>query len=179
MSPARHPARHVVVMGVSGCGKTQVGEHLAAALGWGFVEGDQHHPPANIAKMSSGRPLDDKDRWPWLETLRELLRDDDRRGRSTVLPCSALKRSYRDVLRAGVPADRIYFVHLHGEFEVLLARMTRREHFMPPSLLRSQYDALEPLGPDEPGALVDVAATLDVVRREAERVVRGWLGRGG
>src|SRR5688572_1461017 len=98
--------QHVVVMGVAGCGKTTVGEGLAAELGWTFDEGDRFHPAANVAKMSAGIPLQDADRWPWLEALAGLIRERDRSG-SSVLACSALRRSYRDLLRTG--ADRVRF----------------------------------------------------------------------
>jgi gluconokinase len=169
---------HVVVMGVSGTGKTTVGERVAAALGARFIEGDAHHPPANIAKMAAGTPLTDEDRAPWLEALGELLAEHDRRGGGAVLACSALRRCYRDVLRRAVPGSRVFFVHLDGPREVLERRMgSRTKHFMPAALLRSQRDTLEPLGPDEPGAVVDVSAPLDdVVDAAAAAVVRGCSG---
>jgi gluconokinase len=148
--------QHVVVMGVSGCGKTTVAEGLAAVLGWPFDEGDRFHPAANIAKMSAGHPLDDADRWPWLEILAERIRDKEAAGSSSILSCSSLKRRYRDILRGGAP--RVRFVHLHGDKAVLAARLaTRKDHFFPPDLLDSQFAALEPLGPDEDGVVVDVA----------------------
>ena len=143
-------------MGVSGCGKTTVGEGLAAALGWPFDEGDRYHPPGNIAKMSAHVPLEDADRWPWLEALARLIAGHEAAGESSVLACSSLKRAYRDLLRSGAP--RVRFLHLHGSFEVLAARLAARKgHFFPPDLLRSQFAALEPLGPDEDGVVVDVA----------------------
>lgn len=148
--------QHVVVMGVSGCGKTTVGERLAALLGWPFDEGDRFHPPANIAKMSAGIPLDDADREPWLAILADRLRANEAAGTSSILACSALKRRYRDLLRAGAP--RVRFLHLHGDRAVLAARLAaRKHHFFPPDLLDSQFAALEPLGPDEDGVVVDVA----------------------
>jgi gluconokinase len=152
-------------MGVSGTGKTTVAAELADHFGWTFVEGDSLHPPANIAKMSAGIPLDDDDRRPWLEALASLQAFHHADGISTVLTCSALKRAYRDVLRSGVPDGSLLFVHLAAPFEVLRERMESREHFMPSSLLQSQFDALEPLGADELGTVVDVSLPLaDVVR---------------
>ncbi len=143
-------------MGVSGCGKTTVGEGLAAALGWPFDEGDRYHLPASIEKMSAHIPLTDADRWPWLEKLAELIGGHEAAGESSVLACSSLKRAYRDVLRSGAP--RVRFVHLHGSFEVLADRLAgRKGHFFPADLLKSQFATLEPLDPDEDGIVVDVA----------------------
>ncbi len=154
----------MVVMGVSSTGKTEVGQRLAARLGAEFLEGDGYHPEQNIAKMSAGIPLTDEDRQPWLETLAQLIGSWDIDGVPTVLTCSALRRRYRDVLRTAVPAPRLVFVHLHASFEVLEARMrARTDHFMPASLLRSQFETLEPLEPDETGFVIDVSSTLDDV----------------
>jgi len=148
-------------MGVSGTGKTSVGERLAASLGAQFLEGDAYHPEANIEKMSAGVPLTDEDRTPWLETLARIVRTRDDEAVPTVLTCSALRRCYRDVLRSAVPAPRLVLVHLHAPFEVLEERMSRRQgHFMPPTLLRSQFDTLEPLEADETGILLDVSNDL-------------------
>jgi gluconokinase len=158
-------------MGVSGTGKTTVAEALADQLGLTFIEGDDLHPPANIVKMSSGTPLDDDDRRPWLEILGSLLASHHADDVSTVLTCSALKRAYRDILRADVPAGAVFFVHLAAPFDVLRARMEAREHFMPPSLLRSQFDTLEPLGPDETGAVFDVTPPADEVVAAVQRFV--------
>lgn len=157
--------QHVVVMGVSGCGKTTVGERLAAVLGWPFDEGDRYHPQANIEKMSAHMPLEDADRWPWLEALAGLIAEHEAAGQSSVLACSALRRAYRDVLRSGAP--RVRFLHLHGSFAVLAERLAaRKRHFFPADLLRSQFATLEPLGPDEDGIVVDVALDPDTqVRR--------------
>lgn len=176
--PSRDPAaatrpgrggrpRHVVVMGVSGTGKTTVAARLADGFGWTFIEGDSLHPPANIEKMSAGIPLDDDDRRPWLESLASIQAFHHDDGVSTVLTCSALKRAYRDVLRGGVPDGAVFFVHLAAPFEVLRARMESREHFMPPSLLQSQLDTLEPLEADERGVVLDVSQPVDDVVRAA------------
>jgi gluconokinase len=161
---------HVVVMGVSATGKTTVGEKLAAELDCEFVEGDQLHPRRNIEKMEHGQPLDDEDRWPWLQAIAELVAVKDLEGTSTVVTCSALKRSYRDVLRDAAPT---FFVHLHAPFEVLQGRMQlRTKHFMPTSLLHSQFDTLEELGDDESGVVVDVTPPVDEVVEEAVNAVR-------
>ena len=158
--------QHVVVMGVSGCGKSTIGIALASRLGWPFDEGDKYHLPSSVEKMAAHIPLGDADRWPWLDKLAELIREHEAAGRSSVLACSALKRAYRDVLRRGAP--RVRFVHLHGAREVLQARLdARKGHFFPPDLLASQYATLEPLGPDEDGIVVDVALDPDSQVREA------------
>src|SRR5918996_273546 len=135
----------VVLMGVSGAGKTEVGTRLAEALGGTFAEGDDYHPPANVEKMRSGVPLDDADRQPWLETLsREIGRWLDA-SRTVVLACSALKQRYRDILKAGRPGVR--FVHLEGDPDLIRKRLDkRRGHYMPASLLESQFAALEEAG---------------------------------
>jgi gluconokinase len=132
----------IVLMGVSGTGKTAVGTRLARALGGEFVEGDDYHPPANVEKMRSGVPLDDADRQPWLETLsREIGRWLDA-GKTVVLACSALKQRYRDILKAGRAGVR--FAHLEGDKDLIRARLAqRRGHYMPASLLDSQFAALE------------------------------------
>lgn len=160
------PQLHVVVMGVSGCGKSAVGEAIAKQLGLPLIEGDAFHPAANIEKMSRGLPLTDEDRAGWLAGLgREL----QQRPQGAVLTCSALKRSYRDGLRAGVPGLR--FVHLALSPAQALERVTSRPgHFYPPSLVASQFQALEdPSG--EPGVVV-VDATLPL-ERVAQQAVAG------
>jgi gluconokinase len=142
-------------MGVSGCGKTTVAQGLAEATGWTLTEGDEHHPRANIDKMASGTPLTDEDRRPWLQRLADWVHQQQEAGRSSVLSCSALKRSYRDVLRSGAPDVR--FVHVHGDRAVLEERLgTRAGHFFPARLLDTQLETLEPLGPDEAGVVVDL-----------------------
>jgi gluconokinase len=166
-------ARQVVVMGVTATGKSAVGTRLADRLDMAYIEGDEFHPEANIAKMSAGEPLNDDDRRPWLETLARMLGDNREAGVATVLGCSALRRSYRDILRGSMPADAVVFVHLVASFDVLRDRMEQREHFMPASLLQSQFDTLEPLDDDERGVQLDVDAPLeDVVDAAASAVER-------
>jgi gluconokinase len=161
---------HIVVMGVSATGKTSVAIPLAEELGCEFVEGDELHPRQNIEKMTHGIPLTDEDRWPWLQAIAELVSVKDFEGTSTVVTCSALKRSYRDVLRDAAPT---FFVHLDAPFEVLRDRMQHRtKHFMPAALLKSQFATLEPLGDDESGAVIDVSPPLDEVVEEAVNAVR-------
>ncbi|RRS01780.1 gluconokinase [Glycomyces terrestris] len=156
-------ATSLVVMGVSGSGKSTVAKLLAGRLGWPFAEGDEFHPEANVAKMRAGVPLTDADREPWLRTLRDWIGEQAAAGKSTVVTCSALRRAYRDLLREA-DAD-VRFVHLDGTRELIAERLAHRSgHFMPPALLDSQFAALEPLGPDEAGIVVDVAdAPEDIV----------------
>lgn len=171
-SPMSERVPSIVVMGVSGTGKSTVARELARRLGLDMVEGDDHHPRANVDKMSSGVPLDDDDRRPWLLELAAILRA----GPAQVMTCSALKRSYRDLLREGV-GQGVLFVHLDGTREVLMPRMAKREkHFMPPSQLDNQLDTLEALEPDEWGVVVDVTPPVDQVVSAAERAVRAELG---
>jgi gluconokinase len=160
---------HFVVMGVSGSGKTAVGRRVAARLGYDFADADDFHSAASIEKMARAEPLDDADRASWLQRLAKWLAEQHAAGRSTVLACSALKRAYRDVLRGAAPAVR--FVHLAVPRDVLLARMRGRTHFMPPELLDSQLQTLEPLRADEPGFTIDATGALeDVVASVAERM---------
>jgi gluconokinase len=135
----------VVVMGVSGSGKTVVGQALASALGWPFIEGDDYHPPANVAKMAAGTPLDDDDRWPWYDRLAAEMAAILAGGGNAVLACSALKQSYRDRLArvAKKPGD-VRFVHLKGDYDTIATRLATRQHrYMPASLLGSQLATLE------------------------------------
>jgi gluconokinase len=155
-------AQVIVVMGVSGVGKTTVAKGIAAALGWDYAEGDDFHPAANVAKMASGHALTDEDRWPWLRAIGDWMGDELQAGRSAVVTCSALKRSYRDLLRAGRPGVR--FCQLDAVGGLIADRLAHRTgHYMPPSLLPSQLASLEPLQPDEPGVRVSVAAAPDRV----------------
>lgn len=149
----------VVVMGVSGSGKSTVGAALARRLGVPFVDADTVHPRANIAKMAAGEPLSDQDRYPWLERVGEWLAGHRDGG---VVSCSALKRQYRDQLRAHCP--RVRFLHLSGSPELIAGRLAARPgHFMPAALLAPQFDALEPLGADEAGVTVDVGQDVDAI----------------
>jgi carbohydrate kinase (thermoresistant glucokinase family) len=144
-----------VVMGVSGCGKSSVGIALAEALGVRFVEGDQYHSPENVAKMAAGTPLTDGDRVQWLASLQAEIRASVDAGVGVVVSCSALKRRYRDLLRAGAP--NLHFAHLVGSKDLIAARMaTRTGHYMPLSLLDSQLAALEPLEDEEAGVRLDI-----------------------
>nr|WP_300147432.1 gluconokinase [Propionicimonas sp.] len=153
---------HVVVMGVAGSGKSTVAHLLHQRLGWVVAEGDDYHPASNIAKMSSGTPLTDEDRWPWLDSIVEWTAQQDRGGLSTIVTCSALRRAYRDRLR-GAPG-RTLFVHLVGSPELLAERMqARTDHFMPPSLLPSQLATLEPLDADEAGTTIDIGRPVDLI----------------
>lgn len=146
-------------MGVSGSGKSTVGAALARRLGVPFVDADTLHPRANIAKMTAGIALEDDDRYPWLERIGEWLAGHRGGG---VVSCSALKRKYRDQLRAHCP--RAEFLHLSGSPELIGARLAARPgHFMPATLLRSQFDTLEPLGVDEEGVTADVGRDVDAI----------------
>lgn len=163
--------RPIVMMGVSGAGKTVVGTALAASLGRPFVDGDDLHPAANKEKMRAGIPLTDEDREPWLRIVGRRLAAGD----GVVLACSALKRGYRDLLREYAPGA--FFVHLDPRREVLQEHLAARSHeYMPPSLLNSQLDALEPLRPEERGAVFPAAesvhATAAAIRRTVEAAER-------
>ncbi|MGW8064234.1 gluconokinase [Streptomyces ziwulingensis] len=153
---SHHPAPLVVVMGVSGSGKTTVGQLLARHLGVPYAEGDDFHPAPNVAKMRAGHPLDDEDRRPWLDEIAGWLAGHADGG--GVVTCSALKRSYRARLASAAPSA--FFVHLDGSPELIAARITARQgHFMPPELLRTQFADIEPLGDDEEGAAIPIDGT--------------------
>ena len=159
-TPSQAHARAIVVMGVSGSGKTTVGELLASQLGWTFVEGDRLHPAANVEKMRQGIPLADADRWPWLDRIGEELKAWARLGRSGVLTCSALKRVYRDRIRAARPDVR--FVYLRGSEALIHDRVAARRHeYMPGSLLRSQFETLEEPEPDERVVTVEAGESVE------------------
>ncbi|MCQ4142890.1 gluconokinase [Vogesella sp. AC12] len=154
----------IVVMGVCGCGKSEIGRRLAAALDTGFVEGDDFHPPHNVARMEAGTPLTDTDRQLWLETLRDKLAAAAADGRGLVLSCSALKRRYRDLLREGAAAT--VFVHLHGSRALIGQRMQARQgHFMPLGLVDSQFADLQPPAADERAIAGDITLPPDELVR--------------
>ncbi len=162
---ATTPPMVLVIMGVSGSGKSTVAGVLAGKLGWDLEEGDDLHPPANVAKMHAGTPLDDDDRWPWLDKVGEWIRAHVDTRTPGIITCSALKKTYRDRLRG----DGVVFVHLAGSRERIDARLSKRlNHFMPESLLGSQFATLEPLDDDERGIVVDVAGTP---REEAKEII--------
>jgi gluconokinase len=159
-------------MGVSGSGKTTVALDLAHRLGWELVEGDDFHPAENVAKMRSGQPLDDDDRRPWLRRLAAGIGEREQAGQDLIVTCSALKRSYRDVLRDGHPS--VWFAHLSAEPDVLLDRVIRRSgHYMPASLLDSQLETLEAVEADEPGATLDANRPRDEVVAELLETLAG------
>lgn len=166
--------KHVVVMGVSGCGKSTVAAALGKALGWEIGEADDFHPQSNIEKMSAGLALNDDDRRPWLEDLAAWMAAQSEAGRSTVVACSALRRMYRDILRDGPP--NLGVIHLDGPMEVVAERLAgRKGHFMPPSLLQSQFDTLEPLEPDELGIRLDLRETPERLIAASEEWIRAAL----
>jgi len=149
--------QRIVIMGVSGCGKSSVGAALSGALGIPYRDGDDLHPPANVAKMRAGEALTDADRWPWLDRVAGELA----RLAPVIVGCSALRRSYRDRIRAGAGGP-VCFVHLAGSREVIAARMAARSgHFMPTSLLDSQFATLEPPGPDEAAITIDIDQPME------------------
>jgi len=158
----------MIVMGVSSSGKSTIGRVLGEAFGIPFLDGDDVHPAANKEKMRAGIPLTDDDRRPWLHRIGELIQEGLAEGHSTIVACSALKRSYRDLLRESVPG--LVFVHLAGSAEVIYERMRLRDHeFMPSALLQSQLATLENLEPDERGIVVDItAAPTDILRTVEE-----------
>ncbi|MET8221112.1 gluconokinase [Streptomyces hirsutus] len=163
----------VVVMGVAGTGKTTIGPLLAARYGVPYAEGDDFHPPANIAKMSAGTPLDDEDRWPWLDAIGEWAHG--HAGLGGVVSSSALKRSYRDRLRAAAPG--VVFVHLTGDRALIEDRMSHREgHFMPTALLDSQFATLQPLEPDEAGVAVEVSGSPEEITEQAVAALANLSG---
>jgi gluconokinase len=152
----------VVVMGVSGSGKSTVAAGLVERLGWDFAEGDEFHPAENVAKMSAGIPLTDEDRWPWLRALADWIGEHERAGKNCIVTCSALKRSYRDLLCDGHPS--VWFAHVTADGELIRDRMEHRSgHYMPVSLLESQLALLEALGDDEPGVRISGADSPDAV----------------
>lgn len=163
------PPPLVTVMGVSGSGKTTVGAALAQRLGVPFADADDFHPPANVAKMSAGIPLDDEDRIPWLRTIGAWMAGHAATG--AVMSCSALRRTYRDLLREAAPEQ--VFVHLAGSQETVARRVAGRPgHFMPAALVESQFATLEPLDADERGVTLDLDQSVDDLVAEAAAAVR-------
>lgn len=167
--PVNPSSRTLIIMGVSGCGKSLIGSMLAEALGGKFDDGDDFHPPANKAKMSARIPLTDEDRWPWLQILRERIVEMRAQTPWHVLACSALKRAYREVLRGEDSTGKLQFVYLRGSKELIASRLNARKgHFFQPALLDSQFAALE-----EPGAgeaiVVDISGTPEEI---AQSVVK-------
>lgn len=148
----------IIVMGVSGCGKTTVGRLLAERMGWDFIESDEFHTPRDIEKMSSGIPLNDEDRWPWLQRLHDLLLDHSQEHQSVVLACSALKQAYRDLLSSGL--ENVFFVFLKGDFDLIHQRMQERQHYMKADMLRSQFDALEE---PQDAVIIDIQHSPDMI----------------
>jgi gluconokinase len=162
----QYPATHLVVMGVAGSGKSTIAAALSGQLGWACAEADEFHPQANIQKMSQGTPLQDEDRWPWLQKIQDWMTAQAHEGKSTVLTCSALKQSYRQLLSQA--EGRVLFLHLHGEADLIGQRMQGREgHFMPPTLLPSQLATLEPLSEEE---LAAGSLRLDISKSPEELV---------
>ena len=149
-------------MGVSGSGKSTIADHLAARLGWRYEDADKFHAPANVAKMSAGQPLTDEDRWPWLQAIADEIDRLSASGQRAVVACSALKRSYRDILVHG--RDDIRIVFLNGTQELIAGRLAARKgHFMPPGLLTSQFRTLEPPQPNERPITVSIDASVEAI----------------
>jgi gluconokinase len=152
----------LIVMGVSGSGKSTIGEMLAERLGWTFEDGDRFHPAANVAKMSAGHPLTDEDRWPWLQAIADEIDRVCSAGERAVIACSALKRAYRNILVHG--RDDVRIVFLDGTQPLIAARLAARKgHFMPPGLLESQFGTLEPPTADENHIIVSIDAPVETI----------------
>jgi gluconokinase len=158
----RKPPCALVVMGVSGSGKTTIADKLAERLGWTCQDGDKYHPKSNVEKMSAGHPLTDEDRWPWLNAIADEIERVCRARGHVVVACSALKRTYRHVLLRG--RDDVRFVFLNGTQQLIAHRLSlRKDHFMPPGLLDSQFRTLEAPGPDENAIDVSIDAPVDAI----------------
>jgi carbohydrate kinase (thermoresistant glucokinase family) len=161
----------LVLMGVSGCGKTTIAKGLAAAEGWPMLEGDSFHSPANVAKMASGTPLTDDDRWPWLRAIAAAMDAYRARGESVVVACPALRRAHRDIVIGDRPDVRL--IYLNGPKALIAERLrARKGHFMPPALLDSQFATLEPPGPDEHPIVVGIDGTPDEIVRDIMEKLR-------
>jgi gluconokinase len=158
---ARKPCA-LIVMGVAGSGKSTIGDVLAERLGWRFEDGDRFHPAANVAKMSAGHPLTDEDRWPWLRAIADEIDRVGAAGERAVIACSALKRAYRDILVHG--RDDVRIVYLDGTQDLIAARLAARKgHFMPPGLLASQFNTLEPPADNEKPVTVSIDAPVEAI----------------
>jgi gluconokinase len=167
---AKNPCA-LVVMGVSGSGKSTIADRLAARLGWTFEDGDRFHPPGNVAKMSAGHPLTDEDRWPWLQAIADEIDRVCAAGERAVIACSALKRAYRDILVHGRNDIRVVF--LKGTQELIASRIAARKgHFMPPGLLASQFKTLEPPGIEEHPVTVSIDASVETIVDDAIQQLR-------
>ena len=152
----------LILMGVSGSGKTTIGQKLAARMSWRYEDADTFHPPSNVAKMSAGQPLTDEDRWPWLKAIAAEIDRACTAGERLVIGCSALRRIYRDVLVHG--RDDVRFIYLDGTQALIADRIGQRKgHFMPPGLLTSQFQTLEPPTPDERAMTVSIDAQVEVI----------------
>jgi len=152
----------LIVMGVSGAGKSTIGEKLAERLGWKFEDGDRFHPPSNVAKMSAGQPLTDEDRWPWLRAIADEIDSVCEAGEHAVIACSALKHAYRDILVHGRNDVRI--IYLKGTQDLIASRLAvRKGHFMPPGLLESQFKTLEPPEASENPVTVSIDGSVETV----------------
>jgi carbohydrate kinase (thermoresistant glucokinase family) len=156
----------IIIMGVSGCGKTTIADKLAEQLGWTFIESDNYHSEAHIHKMASGIPLMDADRLPWLERLHDLLIEFSQKNQPSVLACSALKEKYRQTLTAGL--RNIRFVYLKGDYELIWQRMQERQHYMQPSMLKSQFEALEE---PEDALVIDISHSPEKIVSEILRQI--------
>lgn len=157
--------KYIIVMGVSGCGKSTVAERLCTKLGWPYRDGDDFHPSANVAKMASGRPLNDDDRAPWLAAIADWIDQRRQIGQSAIVTCSALKKAYRLILVGG-NAD-VTFVYLKGSQALLMSRISARKgHFMPPTLLMSQLATLEEPGQEEPAVTVSIETAPEIIETQ-------------
>jgi gluconokinase len=166
----------LIVMGVSGSGKSTIAEKLAERLGWHYEDGDKFHPASNVAKMSAGHPLTDEDRWPWLQAIADEIDRACKAGEPVVIACSALKHGYRDVLVHG--RDDVRIVYLRGTQELIAGRLTERKgHFMPPGLLASQFKTLEPPDPDENPLTVSIDASVEEIVDDIIGQLRLGVGR--
>ena len=165
------PPCALIVMGVSGSGKSTIADQLARRLGWRYEDGDWFHPPSNVAKMSAGQPLTDEDRWPWLQAIADEIDRVCKESGHVVIACSALKRAYRDVLVHGRNDVRI--IYLNGTQELIASRLSlRKDHFMPPGLLASQFKTLEPPEAREIPVIVSIDASVEAIIDDAIRQLK-------